>query len=192
MPAKKTKKSAKVKKSSKAAKVKKSSKAAKAKKSSTPSKTQKVAKAAKAKKVKKSAKSARAKKAKVTKVKKSSKAAKAKKAKKASKATAAKKSTSSATRAPLPAKEVSSHSLDTEGRNELPESKFAFPAERKEPLDDATHVRNAIARFDQVTDVSDDERDRAWERIKEAAKEFDVDISEDDWRDLFKEATKSD
>ncbi|HSP10303.1 MAG TPA: DUF6582 domain-containing protein [Candidatus Dormibacteraeota bacterium] len=26
---------------------------------------------------------------------------------------------------------------------------FAFPKERKEPLNDARHVRNAIARFDQ-------------------------------------------
>jgi hypothetical protein len=43
-----------------------------------------------------------------------------------------------------------------------------------------------------VSDVSDEERDRAWERIKEAAKEFDVHISEGDWRDLFKEATKTD
>ena len=36
-------------------------------------------------------------------------------------------------------------------RSDLPDSVFAFPKERKEPLTDATHVRNAIARFDQVT-----------------------------------------
>ena len=63
---------------------------------------------------------------------------------------------------------------------------FAFPKERKEPLTDARHVRNAVARFDQVEDVTDAERDRAWKRIKRAAKKFDVDIDADDWRELFK------
>ena len=43
-------------------------------------------------------------------------------------------------------------------RAELPESVFAFPRQRKEPLTDASHVRNAIARFDQVKDVTEDER----------------------------------
>ncbi len=47
-------------------------------------------------------------------------------------------------------------------------------------------MRNAIARFDQVEGVSDAERDRAWQRIKTAAKQFDVEVSEGDWRDLFK------
>jgi hypothetical protein len=35
---------------------------------------------------------------------------------------------------------------------------FAFPNQRKEPLTDARHVRNAVARFDQVMDVSDEDR----------------------------------
>jgi hypothetical protein len=64
------------------------------------------------------------------------------------------------------------------------DSEFAFPEERKEPLHDAAHVRNAIARFNQVEGVSDAERDRAWKRILTAAKKFDVDVSEGDWRDL--------
>ena len=183
MPAKKTKKSTKAKRSSKVAKVKKSSKPSKTKKVAKAKKVKKVAKAAKAKNVKKAAK-----------VKKSSKAAKATKTKKVKKAATATRSapTAKPTRTRRPAKEVSSHSLDTEERNELPETKFAFPNERKEPLEDAEHVRNAIARFDQVANVTDEERDRAWERIKEAAKEFDVHISEGDWRDLLKEATKGD
>ncbi len=46
-------------------------------------------------------------------------------------------------------------------RSDLPDSVYAFPDKRKEPMTDASHVRNAIARFDQVTDVSDEERDRA-------------------------------
>ena len=70
--------------------------------------------------------------------------------------------------------------------NPLSDKAFAFPAERKEPLTDAAHVRNAIARFDQVEGVSDAERDRAWRRITAAAKKFDVEVSAGDWRELFK------
>jgi hypothetical protein len=77
-------------------------------------------------------------------------------------------------------------SLSERERDQLPERDFAFPKERKEPLVDAEHVRNAIARFDQVQDVSDAERDEAWRRIKQAAKKYKVEIDERDWRDLFK------
>ena len=63
--------------------------------------------------------------------------------------------------------------LDTKERNDLPDSVFAFPDKRKEPLTDASHVRNAIARFDQVEDVSDRDRAAAWKRIKAAAKKYD-------------------
>ena len=66
----------------------------------------------------------------------------------------------------------------------LDDSKFAFPDERKEPIHDAAHVRNAVARFDQVEDVTDAEREKAWKRIQAAAKRFDVEIEADDWRDL--------
>jgi hypothetical protein len=52
-------------------------------------------------------------------------------------------------------------------------------------LSDAAHVRNAIARFDQVEGVSDAELDRAWTRILAAAKKFDVEVSADSWRELF-------
>ena len=71
----------------------------------------------------------------------------------------------------------------------MPESEFAFVDERKEPLNDAAHVRNAIARFNQVEGVSDAERDRAWDRIMTAARRFDVDVSERDWRELFDSGT---
>jgi hypothetical protein len=74
--------------------------------------------------------------------------------------------------------------LNAAERDELRESKFAFPKERKEPLIDAGHVRSAIARFDQVEGVSDAERDHAWARISKAAKKFDVEMSASDWRDL--------
>ena len=76
--------------------------------------------------------------------------------------------------------------LSEKQRDHIDSDKFAFPKERKEPLSDARHVRNAIARFDQVEGVSDAERDRAWQRIRAAARRYDVDVSEDDWRDLAK------
>jgi hypothetical protein len=76
--------------------------------------------------------------------------------------------------------------LEAADRNALPDSAYAFPEQRKEPLTDARHVRNAIARFDQVEDVSDAERDQAWKRILAAAKRYDVEVSASGWRDLAK------
>lgn len=48
-------------------------------------------------------------------------------------------------------------------------------------------MRNAIARFDQVKEVTDDERDAAWKRIQAAAKKFDVAVNETSWRKPGKE-----
>jgi hypothetical protein len=79
-----------------------------------------------------------------------------------------------------------SQGLRTAEKDKLPKDDFAFPKERKEPLTDAKHVRNAIARFDQVEGVTDAERDRAWKRILAAAKRYDVEVSEKSWRDLAK------
>jgi type II secretory pathway pseudopilin PulG len=76
--------------------------------------------------------------------------------------------------------------LSTAEEDDLANSKFAFPDERKEPLTDARHVRTAIARFDQVEGVSDAERDKAWKRILAAAKRHGVEVSEASWRDLAK------
>jgi hypothetical protein len=76
--------------------------------------------------------------------------------------------------------------MSTADKDKLADQEFAFPAERKEPLTDARHVRNAIARFDQVEGVSDAERDQAWKRILAAAKRYDVEVSESDWRELAK------
>jgi hypothetical protein len=69
-------------------------------------------------------------------------------------------------------------------RSDLPESVYAFPEKRKEPLTDASHVRNALARFDQVRGVSDEERDLAFANIKKAAKHYGVDITEHGWSEL--------
>jgi len=76
--------------------------------------------------------------------------------------------------------------LSTHDKDSLPETVFAFPKERKEPLTDATHVRNALARFDQVKGVSDEERDVAFANIKKAAEHFGVDIRENSWKELGK------
>jgi hypothetical protein len=84
-----------------------------------------------------------------------------------------------------------SEGLSTADKDRLADKDFAFPAERKEPLTDARHVRNAIARFDQVEGVSDTERDKAWKRILAAAKRFNVDVAESSWRELYKTGNKA-
>ena len=76
--------------------------------------------------------------------------------------------------------------LQTDDRNDLTGEHFAFPHQRKEPLDDASHVRNAIARFDQVEGVTDAERDAAWKRILSAARQHGVMVHEKSWRELPK------
>ena len=76
--------------------------------------------------------------------------------------------------------------LSAEEREELPPKEFAFPKQRKEPIEDAAHVRAAVARFNQVKDVTDEERDEAWERIKRAAKKHDVELEEESWREIGK------
>ena len=77
--------------------------------------------------------------------------------------------------------------LDAKHRNAIDDDKFAFPKDRKEPLENASHVRNAIARFNQVKGVSDDERDAAWKRIKSAAKKHGVEVKEKSWREIGKD-----
>jgi hypothetical protein len=76
--------------------------------------------------------------------------------------------------------------LEEKQRDHMQKGAFAFPDQRKEPLNDASHVRNAVARFNQVEDVSDRERDEAWERIERAAKRFGVELEEKSWRELRK------
>ena len=71
-------------------------------------------------------------------------------------------------------------------RSDLPAERFAFTQKRKEPITDARHVRNAIARFDQVEGVTDAERDAAWKRIRAAARRFGVEIHVKGWRSLMR------
>ncbi len=70
--------------------------------------------------------------------------------------------------------------------HKLPQSVFAYPKQRKEPLTDSIHVREALARFDQVDGVSDQDRDLAFANIKKAAKYYGIDVKEKDWRELAK------
>jgi len=85
-------------------------------------------------------------------------------------------------------KELIMTKLDTEHRDKISSTHFAFPKQRKEPLEDASHVRNAVARFDQVEGVSDADRDEAWKRIKVAGRKYGVEINEKSWRELGKGA----
>jgi cell division protein FtsX len=73
---------------------------------------------------------------------------------------------------------------DLTGRADLPDSVFAYPKKRKEPMTDASHVRNAIARFDQVTGVTAAERELAFANIQKAAKHYKVDMTESKAEDL--------
>lgn len=73
--------------------------------------------------------------------------------------------------------------LSTAAKDKMPDKTFAFPDKRKEPLENATHVRNALARFNQVKDVTDAERKEAFANIKKAAKKFDVEVTEKGWKE---------
>jgi hypothetical protein len=75
--------------------------------------------------------------------------------------------------------------LSTRQKDRMSSATFAFPKERKEPLNDASHVRSAIARFDQVEGVSDSEREAAWKRIRAAAKKYGVEVTAKGWRSLM-------
>lgn len=80
---------------------------------------------------------------------------------------------------------------DLTERSDLPDSVFAFPGRRAEPMTDASHVRNALARFDQVQGVSDAERDQAFANIQKAAQHYGVQMSETNWRQLGKRGVGS-
>ena len=67
--------------------------------------------------------------------------------------------------------------LTSDTRNHLETRQFAFPKQRKEPLENASHVRNAAARFNQVEGVTATERDAAWKRIRAAARKFGVELA---------------
>ncbi len=73
--------------------------------------------------------------------------------------------------------EVQMATISTGKRNALPDSKFALPAQRKFPIHDASHVRNAAARLAQVKKagkISDADFRTARAAIRRAAKRFGI------------------
>jgi len=76
------------------------------------------------------------------------------------------------------------HRLDAAERNALPDSAYALPAQRKLPVTDAAHVRAALARFDQVTGISDADRELAFANLQKAARHYGVEVHETRWQEL--------
>ena len=67
--------------------------------------------------------------------------------------------------------------LSTSSRQKLGNQAFACPRDRKLPINDAAHVRNAMARFDQV-ETKFCHPTVAKRRILRAAKKFGVDVGD--------------
>jgi hypothetical protein len=59
-----------------------------------------------------------------------------------------------------------------------------FPRTETEPISDASYVRHAGARFHQVKDITDAERTATWKRIQAEARQFGVEVNEDNWPNL--------
>jgi hypothetical protein len=79
--------------------------------------------------------------------------------------------------------------LSTEKREEMPSSEYACPIDKKLPINDAAHVRNAMARFDQVI-TNKCHPAQARERILAAAKKYGVDVKEFGKVKEFKSASR--
>jgi len=71
--------------------------------------------------------------------------------------------------------------LSTAEKASLSATAFAFPRARKEPMTDAAHVRDAMARFNQVGGATDAERDLAFVNFQKAASHFNIQMKETDW-----------
>jgi hypothetical protein len=72
--------------------------------------------------------------------------------------------------------------LDTRDREKLRRTQFAYvDSEGGEhlPINDAAHVRNAMARFNQTEYESKAAKERARKKILSAARRFGVDVDED-------------
>ncbi len=72
--------------------------------------------------------------------------------------------------------------LDAQDRDNLRSNQFAYvdrDGGEHLPINDESHVRNAIARFNQTDFESKAARERARKKILDAAKRFDIEVSED-------------
>jgi uncharacterized protein DUF6582 len=73
--------------------------------------------------------------------------------------------------------------LETEDRKKLRRSQFAYvDAEGVGhlPINDESHIRNAISRWNQTDFASKSARERARKKIVAAARRHDIEISDDD------------
>jgi hypothetical protein len=81
--------------------------------------------------------------------------------------------------------------LDTRDRERLRDSQFAYVDRKGEehlPINDASHVRNAIARFNQTEFESMAAKERARRKILSAAERHGIEVDKDD---NIKKSTRS-
>jgi hypothetical protein len=72
--------------------------------------------------------------------------------------------------------------LDAKDRDHLKKGQFAYVDKKGGehlPINDASHVRNAMARFNQTDFESKAAKERARKAIVSAAKKYDVEVSDD-------------
>jgi hypothetical protein len=72
--------------------------------------------------------------------------------------------------------------LDTKDRDKLRSSQFAYvdrDGGEHLPINDETHVRNAISRFNQTDFESAAAKERARKKILAAARRYDIEVDED-------------
>ena len=72
--------------------------------------------------------------------------------------------------------------LDSKDRDDLRKDQFAYvdrDGGEHLPINDESHVRNAIARFNQTDFQSDTAKDDARKKILKAAERFGIEVDED-------------
>ena len=70
--------------------------------------------------------------------------------------------------------------LDAEDRDNLRKNQFAYDDGGEHlPINDESHVRNAIARFNQTDFQSKTKKEEARKKILRAAKRFGIEVDED-------------
>jgi hypothetical protein len=72
--------------------------------------------------------------------------------------------------------------LDAEDRDDLRSTQFAYvdsDGGEHLPINDASHVRNAMARFNQTDFESKAAKERARKKILAAARRYDIEVDED-------------
>lgn len=72
--------------------------------------------------------------------------------------------------------------LDTKDRDSLRSTQFAYVDRQGEehlPINDESHVRNAIARFNQTEFESKAAKERARKKILSAAERYGIDVADD-------------